>query len=325
MNELNVLYTTDEFYSQHAAASIYSLLNTNKDFDKINIYIIDDDIKKETKDKLQALANDFNNAVIIFYPFEKIREKIPAKDKSSFAKVGYARLFVSEMCDKDRILYIDSDTVINTSLRELWEYDLEGKVLGGVQDNPALFTLKTVGLASNDRYINSGVLLIDLNKWREFNTEEKFIAFIDKHKGFVTHHDQGIINGVLKDNIKILPPKFNTMSQFFDTKANQIKSLYDIENYYTQKELDEAVENPVIIHYLTKFYNRPWFKSCTHPLKDLYIKNLEKTPFEVKLSDGELPVKIKLRKFIFTRFPFFIYAFCERILDIKRKINIYKN
>ena len=188
MNELNILYATDEFYSQHAAASIYSLLNTNKDFDKINIYIIEDDIKKETKDKLQVLVNDFNNAVIIFYPFEKIREKIPAKDKSSFAKVGYARLFISELCDKERLLYIDCDTIVNASLRELWNYELEGKIIGGVQDNPALYTLKKVGLSRKDRYINSGVLLIDLNKWREFQTEEKILNFIDKHNGFVTHH-----------------------------------------------------------------------------------------------------------------------------------------
>lgn len=322
MDELNILYSTDEFYSQHAATSIHSLLNTNKDFKKINIYLIDDSINKESKEKLQALVNSFENAEIIFYPFEKLKNNIPGNDKSGFAKVGYARLFISQVCPKEKIIYIDCDTVINTSLRELWEFDLEGKILGGVQDNPALYALEKVGLSRKDRYINSGVLLIDLKKWGEFETEKKISAFIDRYGGFVTHHDQGIINGVLKGNIKILPPKFNTMSQFFDTKANEIKSLYDIENYYSQYELDEAVENPVIIHYITKFYNRPWFRSCTHPLKDLYIKNLEKTPFEAKLYDGELSVKIKLRKFVFNNFPFFIYAFSERILDIKRKREI---
>ena len=322
MNELNVLYATDSSYSQHAAASIYSLIKNNKEFEKINIYIIDDEISDECKDKFNLLIKDFKNTEIIFYPFCELKKNIPANDKTGFAQVGYARLFLSKVCSKERILYIDCDTIINSSLKELWECDLEGNVLGGVQDNPALFALTKVGMTKHHRYINSGVLLIDLVKWNEFKVEEKLLKMIEEHNGFVVHHDQGVINGVLKDNIKILPPKFNTMSQFFDTNAKQIKKLYDIETYYTQEELDEATKNPVIIHYITKFYNRPWFKSCTHPLKNLYIENLEKTPFEVKLFDGKLPLKVKLRKFIFKNLPFFIYTFSERILDIKRKWKI---
>ncbi len=319
MNELNILYTTDNNYAPHTAASMYSLLNANKNFERINIYIIDDNIEKDSKDNFYSIINGFNNAEIYFFPFSELKKNVPANDKTGYAKVGYARLFLSGICDKERILYIDCDTIINQSLKELWEYDLEGNVLGGVQDNPALYALTEIGLTPKSRYINGGVLLIDLKKWKEFKTEEKILKMIREYNGFVIHHDQGIINGVLKDHIKILPPKFNTMPQFFDTKAKQIKRLYDIENYYSQKELDEAVKNPVIIHYITKFYNRPWFKSCTHPLKNLYIKNIEKTPFEVKLYDGELPTKIKLRRFVFNFFPFFIYYSLERLLNVKRK------
>ena len=322
MNELNILYATDSNYSQHAAASIYSLLDNNRDFEKINIYIIDDSISEECKEKFYLLIKEFPHAELIFYPFTELKKKVPSNDKTGYAQVGYARLFISQICDKDRILYIDCDTIINGSLKELWEYDLQGNVLGGVQDNPALFSLTEVGMTKKHRYINGGVLLIDLVKWKQFKTEEKILKMIKDYNGFIMHHDQGIVNGVLKDNMKILPPKFNTMSQFFDTKAKHIKNLYDIETYYSQEELDEAVKTPVIIHYITKFYNRPWFKSCTHPLKNLYIENLEKTPFEVKLFEGNLSFKIRLRKFVFTHFPFPVYSFLERILNLKRKKNI---
>ena len=324
MNELNVLYATDSNYSQHAAASIYSLLRYNSCFDKINIYLIDDNISDECKEKFNTLIKDFPLAEIIFYPFKELSKNLQLNDKTGYAQVGYARLFLSKICDKDKILYIDCDTIINGSLKELWETEMEDYIIAGVQDNPALHSLTTVGMTRNHRYINGGVLLINLKKWREEKAEERILKMIKDYNGFVPHHDQGIINGVFKDEIKILHPKFNTMSQFFDTKSNQIKSLYDIENYYTQEELDEAVKNPVIIHYITKFYNRPWFKSCTHPLKDLYIENLEKTPFEVKLFDGELKKNVKLRKFVFNHFPFFVYSLCERILNIKREKNLNK-
>ncbi|MBR4893402.1 MAG: glycosyltransferase family 8 protein [Clostridia bacterium] len=322
MNELNVLYATDSNYSQHAAASIYSLLKNNSCFEKINIYIIDDNISDECKEKFYILSKEFPISQIIFYPFKELSKNLKLNDKTGYAQVGYARLFLSKICDKDKILYIDCDTIVNGSLKELWETEMEDYIVAGVQDNPAFHSLEMVGMTRKHRYINGGVLLINLKKWREENAEERILQMIKDYNGFVPHHDQGIINGVFKDEIKILHPKFNTMSQFFDTKANQIKSLYDIENYYTQAELDEAVKNPAIIHYITKFYNRPWFKSCTHPLKDLYIENLKKTPFEVKLFDGELNKKIKIRKFIFNHFPFFVYSLCEKTLNIKRRKNV---
>lgn len=102
---------------------------------------------------------------------------------------------------------------------------MAGYCVAGVQDNPALYALEAIGMDENDRYINSGVLLINLKQWRAERIEEKIIKMIQAHNGFVLHHDQGIINGVCKGKIKILPPKFNTMSQFFFDERETNKKL----------------------------------------------------------------------------------------------------
>lgn len=318
MDTLNVLYSTDSNYAPHAAASIYSLLDNNKEFEKINIYIINDNIKEEYKQHFEQIISGFHNAMVTFYPFEKLKPRLQIKE-TWFAMAGYARLMVSKVADVEKILYIDCDTIVNGSLRELWETDIEGYCIGGVQDNPALYALEAIGMDDNDRYINSGVMLINLKKWKNDNIEDKIVQMIHDHNGFVFHHDQGIVNGVCKDSIKILHPKFNTMSQFFLMNAKQIKSLYDIKNYYTQNELDEATQKPVIIHYINKFYNRPWFQSCCHPLKNLYVENLQKTPFEIALKIGSQKNSVKIRKFVFEHFPFFVFYAMERVLDIRRK------
>ncbi len=318
MNKLNVLYATNDNYLPHAAASIYSLLENNKDFEKINICIIDD-ISNDCKTKLNDMVTSFSNASLVFYPFDKLKDKLKIKE-SWFAMVGYARLMVSDCINADKVLYVDCDTIINASLKDLWKTDIEDYLVAGVQDNPHLYALKAIGMSKYDRYINSGVILINLKKWKQENIEQKIIKMIEDKNGNVFHHDQGIINGVCKNSIKILPPKFNCMSQFFYLTARKIKALYNIKNYYMQNELDEAVKNPVIVHYISKFYNRPWFKSCTHPLKNLYIDYLEKTPFEVALKDGDLKKSVKLRKFIFSRLPFFIYFSLEKLLNIRRKL-----
>lgn len=319
MSRLNVLYATDTNYAPHMAASIYSLLEHNSSFEKINIYVIDDSISPEVKEKLCTMLSEFNNAEIIFYPFEKLQPKLKIKE-TWFAMVGYARLMLSEITEEDKILYIDCDTIVNGSLEELWNTDISDCIVAGVQDNPALFALEAVGMNRNDRYINSGVMLINLKTWREQDIEEKILQMIDDNNGFVFHHDQGIINGVCNNSIKILHPRYNTMSQFFLLKAKQIKSLYDINNYYTQEELDEAVSNPVIVHYINKFYGRPWFDYCSHPMRNLYIEYLKKTPFEVKLKKGKQKKSVRIRKFVFEHSPFFLYALSERILNIRRKV-----
>lgn len=319
MNELNVLYSTDSNYARHCAASVYSLLVNNKSFSKINVYIIDDKISEDCKNKFDAMIKEFPNANLVYYPFEKLSSKLRLNDKSGFARVGYARLMLSEITDAEKILYIDCDTIINASLEQLWNTDVSECIIAGVQDNPALFMSESIGMNSEDRYINSGVMLINLKKWREERIEEKIIGMISDYNGFVPHHDQGIVNGVCRGAIKILSPEFNTMPQFFYLKSKQIKKLYKMKNFYSQEELDSATSKPVIIHYISKFYNRPWFKKCTHPMKDLYVKYLECSPFELVLQDGDLKRSVRIRRFVFNNFPFCIYTLFERILNIKRK------
>ena len=322
--EINVLYATDNNYLHHAAASIYSLLDNNKDIDRINLYIIDDKISDENKQKLEQMIKSFGNRTITFYPFEKLQTKLELNDKSGFAPIGYARLFISDITDSDKILYLDCDTIVNNSIKDLWTTDISEYYFAGVQDNPSLFAAKIVGMTEDDRYINSGMMLINLKKWKEENVEKRIIDMIHEYRGFVPHHDQGIVNGICKGKILILPPKYNTMSQFFLFSAKQIKDIYKMNNYYSEHDIAEAKSNPVIIHYLCKFFNRPWFVNSTHPLKNLYIDYAKKTPFGVKLLNGKLKKSVVARKFVYETMPFPIYKYLERFLDAKRRKNLKK-
>ena len=317
--ELNVLYTSDENYARHAGASLYSLLVHNKSFEKINCYFVENKISDGSKAKLLEIVSKFPNSNLKFIRFDRIKDKIRLNDKSGFAEIGYARLLVSDLVPGDKLLYLDCDTIVNSSFEELWMVDLQGYYIAGVQDNPALYNLRVIGMSENDRYVNSGVLLLNLKKWREDALEKRLNEMLDQYNGFVPHHDQGIVNGVCRGYIKILPPKYNCMTQFFIYNANQIKKLFHINMYYSQAELDEAISNPVIIHYISKFYDRPWFKGCIHPYRDKYIEAAQRCGWKVSLLPSVLKKDVKVRFFVFKHFPFFIYTLMEWMLDIKRR------
>lgn len=312
---MNIIYSCDQNYVRHAAASIESLLRNNSR-EKIVIYLINNKIEAHSLSKLIALVKKHGQKIKILN-IEDVCAKVKKND--DFPISGYARLFIQNFIKDKKALYLDCDTIVLGSIAELYNINVDKYFVAGVQDNPAKYMVSIIGMDKDDRYINSGVMLINLNAWRMDNLENKFINFIKKYHGEVPHHDQGIINGVCKEKILIISPRYNFMSQFYLHTAKQIKQLFNIKKYYTQSEIDDSKNNPIIIHYITKFFGKPWEKGCTHPYLDKYNYYLTESGF---YQEPKLPKKdsgLKFRKFIYHFFPFYVYYCLEKVLDIKRK------
>ncbi|WP_061464191.1 glycosyltransferase family 8 protein [Peribacillus simplex] len=314
--KLNVLYSTDDNYAKYGGVSMLSLFENNKNVEEICVYIIDNKISKENKEKLSEIADVYNRNLVFIDGSDMLRK---TEKKDDFPIAAYGRLFISNLINIDKILYLDCDTIINGSLKHLWLKNIDDFFVAGVQDNPAKYNVSIIGMGDNDRYLNSGILLINLSLWRKNELEKSFVEFINKYRGNVPHHDQGIINGVCKDRILILEPEFNLMPPFLHMNRRQIMKLYNIKKYYTQQQINSAIKDPVIIHYISKFYNRPWNKECTHPFKKMYEKYLNLSPWNNRLDNSPLGTKVQIRKRVYEIMPFFIYHLFEKILDTKRK------
>ena len=312
---MNIVYATDDNYVRPLGVSMVSLFENNKDTKEIIVYIIENNVKEESKIKLYEIAQKYKRS-IKFIDFKKICSDLHINVK--FPLVAYGRLFLYKLEEVDKILYLDSDTIVNSSIEELYETNIDEYEVAGVQDNAAYYLLKKIGMAKKDRYINSGVLLINLKKWRENDIGNRFLKFIKKNNGKVNHHDQGVINGVCKNSTLILNPKYNMMPEMISMTVKQSNILYNVHNYYTQDEINEAVKSPVIIHYIEKFYSRPWKIDCTHPMKDRFFYYLDKTTFSKSLDERGLNKKIQFRKKIYDKYPFIIYVIFEKILNIRR-------
>lgn len=278
--KLNIAYSSDDNYAQHVGVSMTSLFDNNRNFDEITVYIIENKISKLNKEKLQKIAKDYNRN-LIFINFEEYEMKLHLDIGNSISVSAYSRLFLADIVNEiDKIIYMDCDSVINGSLYELWSTDLENYYVAGVLDTVSNETKLKVGMSENDNYINSGMLLINLKQWRMDNIQKKFIEFINYYNGNVFHHDQGVINGVLKEKILILHPKYNAMTTFYTMSLKNIMKYYNMNEYYNEYEIMEARKEGVFIHYTPVFVKRPWIKGCKHPLKEIYIKYLKVTPWK---------------------------------------------
>lgn len=267
--------------------------------DEITIYILANDISYESKEKLADVVVKQFNREIVFIDFAPYKARLDLKMEWPISLSSYVRLFLSEMLPEvcERVIYLDCDTVVCKSLLELWTINLRGgAIVVGVLDTVLPEFKYAVGLKKESQYINAGVLLIDLKKWREEDIQRKFLQFIEEHHGQVSHHDQGTIKGVLHNEIAVLHPKFNAMTPYFTTIYKNLFLLYKIDGeYYSKEELKEAKSEPIIIHYVPEFVGRVWEYECRHPKKEIYKKYMEQTVWKNGLCHSDRQKTIKIR------------------------------
>ena len=303
---MNVVYASDENYIPYLGVSLYSLLkNNNHDFDEIFVYILDTGIELKSKEKLEKLCCEYD-AKISFLDVENIESKIGLKIKSNMAISAYSRLFISSLVNEDveKILYLDSDSLVEGSFKHIWDCDIDDYYCAGVLDTTLPFYKKSVGLSENDDYINSGFLFINLKKWRLDNVEEKFIDFITYYNGKVIHNDQGIINGTLHGKILIINPCYNLLSTFYEIPYDDVKKWYGLDDYYNKRIVENCVKYPIFVHFTNFIKGRPWFNNKKHPLYKEYKEYVLKSPFKdrVYITDDR-SFKLKFFSFISNIFP----------------------
>lgn len=321
--KINVLYSCSDEFAEYAYISINSLFETNKDISDICVYLIEDGMSEEKNSVFKQLAEKYKRDIKII-PFSDIANQIEEKNLF-YAKATYSKLFIGKICKEDKIICIDCDTLVTGSLSSMWEINIDNYLVAGIQECLQDYYLQIAGMSVNDRYINGGILILNLKKWREVDLESKFIDYINLHKGIIPNYDQGIINGVCKEKMLIIHPKYNAIPQLFFYKSRkEIEKVCNIKNYYDQKLIDEAINKPTIVHFIHSFFDRPWNEGCTHPYKEMYLSYMGKSPFGNKMKCSKLKKGVKIRKFVYKHIGFQAFLILERSLDLRRRYIIKK-
>ncbi|MCR4923909.1 MAG: glycosyltransferase family 8 protein [Lachnospiraceae bacterium] len=304
---INVAYACNEAYIEQQTVSLTSLFENNKERGEIHVYFIDMGITEKSGDELKKLADKYGQRLHIL-SFKSIAYDLDVKDTGRHTESVYAKLFFGRIKGIDRILYLDSDTVVTDSLKPLWEMDLGDCVLAGVETIHTAKDNKAMGLLPEEKAINDGVVLMDLVKWREGDYLTKCFDYIKKYRGRPPVLSEGTINNVCRGKIKILDPRYNLMNAIVAAKAKKIRIVTG-RKYYSQHIIDEANKAPVIIHYLSGFVNRPWCKNCKHPLKDEYLKYRAMTKWgKAPLTDKKVSLRLRVISIMYNILPAVIFA-----------------
>lgn len=130
----------------------------------------------------------------------------------------YARLLIPELLppDLDRVLYLDADMVVLEDLSPLWDTDLAGRSVGAVRDRigqvgapGGLRNHQALGIRADAHYFNSGLLLMDLRRWRALSIGPRVIDYLRTHRDLIQMGDQDGLNALLHDDWLELPFHWN--------------------------------------------------------------------------------------------------------------------
>ena len=182
----------------------------------------------------------------------------------------------------DRVLYLDCDIIINKSIKALWNLDLQKKTIGALMDAFSRYYRANIDLQPDDIMFNSGVMLIDLTRWKEQKVEERLLNFIKRKNGRIQQGDQGALNAVLSHDTYCFEPCFNSVTIFHDFNYSEMLIYRKPPNrFYTVEQVQKAVNAPNIVHFTSSFLSkRPWMIGCHHRYVGLWLKYKELSPWK---------------------------------------------
>lgn len=304
-----IAFHSSTSFTKVVATSIISIFENNKDVPDITIYIIEKGFSREDKEKFKSLARQYGRFIeLINMPDINQSEDLQLKKvKEKWIFDSYCRLFLDKLLPEsvDRVLYLDGDVLNTGSLKDLWNIDLGGSCAAAVVDCLSEKYYALLGLGKVANYCNSGVILFDLAQWRKQNMAEKVRQYVHENNGYVFFMEQTVFNAVMQGKIKILHPKYNTYSMMQTLSYEDLLKLRKVERYYSQQEIEEAIEKPVLVHMTSSFWvvNRPWCKVTNHPMKDEYKQYANLTPWDDPLSEDSRGRMKKFTDFVVQHAP----------------------
>ncbi|MCD8380911.1 MAG: glycosyltransferase family 8 protein [Lachnospiraceae bacterium] len=282
--DIHVVYASDDKFSEILGVSLTSLYENNKDMEQIHVYVLDGKISETNKKKLNSVSGAYGRIDIQWILAKDISEELNmnvAADRGSLSQ--YARLFVSSVLpsDLERVLYLDCDIIINQPLDEIWDLDMHGKTIAALKDAFSKWYRYNIDLRPTDIMFNSGVMLIDLKRWKEQKVEERLLKFIASKNGKIQQGDQGALNAVLSHDTFCFEPRFNSVTIYYDFSYKEMMVYRKPPEFYTEAQIKEATESPVIIHFTTSFLSRrPWIEGCQHRYVGEWMKYKNMSPWK---------------------------------------------
>lgn len=282
---MNILFALNDAYADKLVVALRSLLVNNPEIiDDLHIWIRSNDIQKNTMRYIIEIFQEFGgkNDSIKFCDAEIVEKTIKNASLATFKgnNIAYYKILCLDELDiDDSLLVLDCDLMIFSGIKELYNENLNGKLLGAVKNppNPACYHGTDITME-----YNTGVMLIDMKRYKELDVTKYLMQYAgnlereDWHTG-----DQTLISLGLAaiDEIELLAPQYNIILNMTYFNGREFMCANNVKGgYYSAQQYDEGISKMTILHLIDGMFVRvPW--------EDIHIREKYTTMWFEYLSD----------------------------------------
>ena len=227
-----IFFAIDDGYMPFLAVALESLIENSSKKYYYSIKVLYTNISEENKKKINKYKRENVNIefVDLNYYIEKVKDKLYTRDY--YTNTTYFRLFIANLYPQyNKAIYLDSDIVVLGDIAELYNQDIGDNLIAAAPDDVIQTTKvfqeyaeKVVGVADYRNYFNARILLMNLDEFRRFDFQNKFLYVLETIK-FTVAQDQDYLNRLCKGKVKIIDKGWDKMpigNDDFDEKDLKI-------------------------------------------------------------------------------------------------------
>ena len=246
---MDIAFCVNDRYAEYVGVTVRSICDTQHDADVV-VHIVSDFLSDRRRRVMEEIVDIFPNVSLRFY---SVDDSDLRGLKATWSIYTWYRVLLPGVLPADvhRVLYLDVDTIVTGDLSQLFTMPMAGYAIAGAMDIMSLDAeaFRRCGFRKEKGYVCAGVMLMNLDYWRDNNTSEKMIRYGLENDARILFPDQDTINILCQDTKIVLPMKYGIQDCFFRD-----------ERLYTDRwreQMLECVDDPKIVHFAGC---PPWIK-----------------------------------------------------------------
>ncbi|MEI6578477.1 MAG: glycosyltransferase family 8 protein [Eubacteriales bacterium] len=250
---INVLVTLNQGYINPLRVMLRSLCLSNPEL-RFRVFVAHSALTKEDFLRINSAADAERCEIVNVCVADDMFQKLPYSER--WPQEACFRIFAAKILsdDLDRVLYLDPDLVVINNIEELYSIDFDGNYFAATShmlEPMNIFDRARLGMTKNSLYINSGVMLMNLELLRKEQNAEKVFDYVRKNQKRLWLFDQDILNGVYCEKTLYIDPLVYNL----DEKYFKLNNMFNVPK---KGRLDHewVKSNTVIVHFCGK--NKPW-------------------------------------------------------------------
>lgn len=264
-NNVAIALSANDYYVPYVSALLHSLRANIHGDNNYDILVMTRDISPANQKRLQGIFRGNPNVSLRFINVARFENQFAHLFlRDHFVIETYFRLLMPELMQQYRkVLYLDSDLILNADPAELFHTDVDGFLLAAAHDadtaglyngfepNKKNYMDNVLKIKEPYSYFQAGVILFNLEEFRKTYTTDEMLRFAASNHWELL--DQDVLNYLAQGRYKAVDMAWNVMT---DWRGIRIPQIISRAPKYLWDEYMKAHEAPKIIHYAGP--DKPW-------------------------------------------------------------------